>query len=80
MKNTCLVVLFLVSLVACSKDTSEPMAVTEEAAEEITVSFENYNQAETARNFNNWARLGAETTCCISRSCHQRALMRRRSE
>jgi hypothetical protein len=60
MKNTCLVVLFSVSLVACSKDTSEPMAVTEVAAEEIAVSFENYNQAETARNFNNWARLGAE--------------------
>jgi hypothetical protein len=59
-KNTCLVVLFSVSLVACSKGTSEPMAVTEVAAEEIAVSFENYNQAETTRNFNNWARLGAE--------------------
>ena len=37
MNNTCLVVLFSVSLVACSNDTSEPMVVTEEAAEEIAV-------------------------------------------
>jgi hypothetical protein len=31
----------------------------DEAVESIAVTFENYNQAETARNFNNWARLGA---------------------
>ena len=60
MKNICLVVLFSVLLVACSKDTSEPVALVDDAAGEIAVSFENYNQAETARNFNNWARLGAD--------------------
>ncbi|MFT4542621.1 MAG: hypothetical protein ACI835_005089, partial [Planctomycetota bacterium] len=26
--------------------------------EQVSVKFENYNQAETARNFNNWAKLG----------------------
>lgn len=30
----------------------------EEAAAPIAVTYENYNQAETARNFNNWAKLG----------------------
>lgn len=31
------------------------------AAETITpVTYENYNQAETARNFNNWAKLGGD--------------------
>jgi hypothetical protein len=29
-------------------------------AKSIDVSFENYNQAETARNFNNWAKLGGD--------------------
>lgn len=27
-------------------------------ADEISVTYENYNQAETARNFNNWAQRG----------------------
>ena len=27
-------------------------------AKDISVNFDNYNQAETARNFNNWAKLG----------------------
>ena len=30
-----------------------------EEANQIDVTYENYNQAETARNFNNWAQLGA---------------------
>jgi hypothetical protein len=30
------------------------------AAEKIDVSFKNYNQAETARNFNNWVKLGGD--------------------
>ena len=29
-----------------------------EAAKQIDVTYENYNQAETARNFNNWAQMG----------------------
>lgn len=61
MKTIYLVVALSVALAACSKDAAEPMPAKEEAAEEkIAVTFENYNQAETARNFNNWARLGAE--------------------
>jgi hypothetical protein len=30
------------------------------AQDKIPVNFDNYNQAETARNFNNWAKLGAD--------------------
>jgi hypothetical protein len=51
---------------ACGKDSALPatpaaeqkntVAVTERI---IPVDFYNYNQAETARNFNNWAKLGA---------------------
>jgi len=33
-------------------------ASAEEVAEQIDVTYENYNQAETARNFNNWAQMG----------------------
>lgn len=29
-----------------------------EEAKQIDVTYENYNQAETARNFNNWAKMG----------------------
>jgi hypothetical protein len=60
MKSMYFVVLLSVSLAACSSDAPEPMTVVNEADEKISVSFENYNQAETARNFNNWARLGGE--------------------
>ena len=34
------------------------LATSAFAAEKIDVSFKNYNQAETARNFNNWVKLG----------------------
>ncbi|MEZ6145188.1 MAG: hypothetical protein R3B91_07090 [Planctomycetaceae bacterium] len=30
----------------------------QEKANKIDVTYENYNQAETARNFNNWAQMG----------------------
>ncbi len=60
MKNVVLAVALSIALAACSKEAAEPIAAADEAAESIAVSFENYNQAETARNFNNWARLGAE--------------------
>lgn len=60
MKNIVLAVALSSALVACSKDAAAPIAVVDEAVESIAVTFENYNQAETARNFNNWARLGAE--------------------
>jgi hypothetical protein len=42
---------------------AKPAAKAEETqAELIPVSYENYNQAETARNFNNWAKLGGNNT------------------
>jgi hypothetical protein len=60
MRTLYLAVALSTALAACSKDAVEPVAVEDEAVESIAVSFENYNQAETARNFNNWARLGGE--------------------
>ena len=33
-----------------------------EVAKQIYVTYENYNQAETARNFNNWAKMGGNNT------------------
>jgi hypothetical protein len=33
-------------------------SLAHDAKEQLAVSFENYNQAESARNFNNWAKLG----------------------
>lgn len=59
MKNLFIVLTLSVSLVACSDSTNENMTATTDANEQISVTFENYNQAETARNFNNWAQLGA---------------------
>ena len=42
---------------------AKPAAKAEETqADLIAVSYENYNQAETARNFNNWAKLGGNNT------------------
>lgn len=40
------------------------IGATSEASQEdtIPVTYENYNQAESARNFNNWAKLGANNT------------------
>jgi hypothetical protein len=32
------------------------------AEKSIDVTYDNYNQAETARNFNNWAKLGGDNT------------------
>ena len=58
MKNIVLAVALSTTLIACSKDAAEPMAVADVVEDKIAVSFENYNQAETARNFNNWASLG----------------------
>ena len=43
------------ALVSCGEKNSSSTA-----AESIDVSFENYNQAETARNFNNWVKLGSD--------------------
>jgi hypothetical protein len=60
MRNIYFAGLLTIALAACSKDASEQTPTTEVAEEKISVTFENYNQAETARNFNNWARLGAE--------------------
>ena len=34
----------------------------DDSSQLIDVSFKNYNQAETARNFNNWAKLGSNNT------------------
>jgi hypothetical protein len=36
------------------------LSFSAKGAESIDVSFENYNQAETARNFDNWAKLGSD--------------------
>ena len=32
----------------------------EEGGRQIVVTYENYNQAETARNFNNWVKMGSD--------------------
>jgi hypothetical protein len=51
-----------VALFACSGEDQNTDGGEEEAQEEqgqIDVAFENYNQAETARNFNNWAEMGS---------------------
>jgi len=58
MKNLFLVLTLSVTFVACSDGTNEQMVATTDANEQIAVTFDNYNQAETARNFNNWAQLG----------------------
>ncbi len=46
------IILYLVIL------TSFPV-FADDSQKQIEVTFDNYNQAETARNFNNWASLGA---------------------
>lgn len=51
-----LLTLPMLALVSCSDTKKENL----EAEGQIDVSFENYNQAETARNFNNWAKMGSE--------------------
>ena len=38
-------------------------------AKQINVTYENYNQAETARNFNNWAKMGGN-----NKMAHRKAL------
>ena len=64
----------LAVLTACSEKTAtlaqqkqEPVtdAMADDAVvgeELIAVTYDNYNQAETARNFNNWAKLGGDNT------------------
>ena len=52
----------LIALAACSQSADEDVVVDDtvvaNAADQIDVTFDNYNQAETARNFNNWAKRG----------------------
>ena len=48
-------------LSACSEKNLTPEAA-DNGSEQISVNFENYNQAETARNFSNWAKLGGDNT------------------
>ncbi len=45
------------ALVACSGSSE-----TNDEQKLIDVSYENYNQAETARNFDNWAKLGSNNS------------------
>jgi hypothetical protein len=47
-------------LLLCVLIAAIPMStLAGEAGKDIDVTFENYNQAETARNFNNWVQLGS---------------------
>ena len=52
----------IVALSACDGMQSEPKttAKVSEDASLIPVSVENYNKAEAARNFRNWAKLGGD--------------------
>jgi len=64
MKYNLIFTLAFLALIGCNeakekKESQEAVEATEESAPQlITVNFDNYNQAETARNFNNWAQLG----------------------
>ena len=63
--NKLLTAIFFVTLVSgCSPSeppTGEPAAAaeTDTTPETITVTEQNYAHAETARNFRNWVKLGA---------------------
>ena len=52
-----LFILLSVVLVACSE--TNKITISNEQGQ-IDVTYENYNQAETARNFNNWVKLGSD--------------------
>jgi len=55
--NRLLFILPVVALAACSG--KDPNTGNGEHGQ-IDVTYENYNQAETARNFNNWVKLGSD--------------------
>ncbi len=50
-----LLALPVLGLISCTETKKEDVSGTE-----IDVTSENYNQAETARNFNNWVKLGSD--------------------
>jgi hypothetical protein len=49
-------------LVATNEATSKEDAAAGDGTGTIAVRYENYNQAESARNFNYWAKLGGNNT------------------
>ena len=64
MKKTILTSLILIAVVSCQSNKKEESAKTDdsvkaEQVKTIPVTEENYAHAETARNFRNWGRLGA---------------------
>jgi hypothetical protein len=59
-KATQALVLLLISAVALIGCTEKTENTSGDEQGQIDVSFENYNQAETARNFNNWVKLGSD--------------------
>jgi len=50
-----LLILPVLALISCTETKKDAAADAE-----IDVTFENYNQAETARNFNNWVKMGSD--------------------
>ena len=55
------VLLLLAGAAGCTSGGGEPVPGStgaEDTPDRIAVTYENYNQAETARNFNNWAGMG----------------------
>jgi hypothetical protein len=64
MKYITSIITVLLLLSACGEKQAEiqslELSTTSQAS--IPVNFENYNQAETARNFTNWAKLGGNNT------------------
>ena len=52
-----LFILPVVAIVACSENNKN---TSNGEKGQIDVTYENYNQAETARNFNNWVKVGSD--------------------
>jgi hypothetical protein len=52
-------VLALAGLTACTPSEEGATVESPDAEAKIDVTYENYNQAETARNFRNWAKMGS---------------------